>query len=200
MTRTSQPARFDGELRFDAADRGFVYAIGRRYVHDEDAADDVAQEAMLLAFRNRSSFRGESHPRTWLYRIAATTALGYLRRQNRSRSRFTSCEQEELERFADPAAQSAEDELATHELADQLRVALGELDDKYAAVMQLRAQDLREREIAAQLEISVAAVKVRAHRARGMLREALCDEHRAQPGSRLAQKSASSRMLAQHAA
>jgi RNA polymerase sigma-70 factor (ECF subfamily) len=193
------------QLRFDAADRGFVYAIGRRYVRDEDAADDVAQEAMLLAYRNRASFRGESHPRTWLYRIAATTALGYLRRQKRRGTRITGYDPEDLAKFQDSTAPSSEDQLATREVADQLQGKLSELDEKYASVMRLRAEDLREHEIAERLGITVATVKIRGHRARAMLREALAVEAprpRAQcaGGSRLAQKSASSRMLEQQAA
>jgi RNA polymerase sigma-70 factor (ECF subfamily) len=199
---TTIPANPDNQLRFDDAERGFVYAVGRRYVHDEDAADDVAQEAMLIAFRHRDSFRGDSHPRTWLYRIAATTALGYLRQQRRRDDRVIACDPADLAGLADATVVSAEDALMTHELVDQLHRHLLELDEKYASVMRLRAEDLREHQIAERLGISVAAVKVRAHRARAMLRAAMLSEldSNQREGSRLAQKSDSSRMLEQHAA
>lgn len=166
----------DNQLRFDDVERGFVYSVGRCYVRDEAAADDVAQEAMLLAFRHRDSFRGESHPRTWLYRIAATAALGYLRRQRRRDARVTSCDPEELVGRDDPAARSAEEALASHELADRLRCQLLTLDEKYASVLRLRAEDLRDHQIAERLGISVAVVKIRAYRARVMLREVLCSD------------------------
>ena len=189
------------QLRFDDAERGFVYAVGRRYVHDADAAEDIAQEAMTLAFRHRDSFRGDSHPRSWLYRIAATTALSYLRRQRRSAGRMTGCDPDELARLPDLDARSADDALADHERADELARQLGALDDKYASVMRLRAEDLREHEIAERLGISVAAVKIRAHRARAMLRAAMvANPAQRATGSSPAQKSDSSRMLAQHAA
>jgi RNA polymerase sigma-70 factor (ECF subfamily) len=167
------PADLHHQLRFDDAERGFVYSVGRCYVHDEDAADDVAQEAMLLAFRHRASFRGESHPRTWLYRIATTTALGYLRRQRRREGRVTGCDPEALARFDDATSPSAEDALVSRELADGLRCQLLALDEKYASVMRLRAEDLPEHEISRRLGLSLAVVKIRAHRARRMLREAL---------------------------
>src|SRR5262252_882256 len=63
--------------------RSYVFSVAMKYVKDEDAAADVAQEALLLAHRHRDSFRGDSLFTTWLYRVTATTALMYLRRQRR---------------------------------------------------------------------------------------------------------------------
>jgi len=65
------------------AERNYVFAIAMKYVNDEEAANDVAQEALLLAHRHRNSFRGDSRYSTWLYRIAATTALMHLRKKRR---------------------------------------------------------------------------------------------------------------------
>jgi RNA polymerase sigma-70 factor (ECF subfamily) len=59
----------DFRATFTEQDRRFVYAVARRIVSDEDAANDVAQDAMLLAYRHRDRFRGDSRYRTWLYRI-----------------------------------------------------------------------------------------------------------------------------------
>ena len=73
---------------FAAGDRQFVYAVARRIVRSPDDAEDCAQNALLLAYRHRDAFRGDSHYRTWLYRIAATTALGHLRQQRRARLRL----------------------------------------------------------------------------------------------------------------
>jgi RNA polymerase sigma-70 factor (ECF subfamily) len=160
------------QLRFDEADRGFVYAVGRRYVHDDHAAEDIAQEAMLLAYRHRHAFRGQARPRTWLYRIAMTTALGYLRRQSRHLARVVSLPPDAL--AALPAfAGTPEDAALRRELGDALARELDQLDDKYARVLRLRGEDYCDREIAAELGVTVATVKVRAHRGRTMLRDAI---------------------------
>jgi len=56
--------------------QGMVRAQLRRLVHgDEAAADDLAQEAFLLAWRKLDQFRGEAKFSTWLYRIAYSCFL-----------------------------------------------------------------------------------------------------------------------------
>ena len=51
-----------------------------KYVRNETDAEDVTQDALLLAHRYRDSFRGESRYSTWLYRVTATAALMFLRK------------------------------------------------------------------------------------------------------------------------
>src|ERR1041385_5216468 len=77
------------EVRFEGREREYVYAVAMKYVKDEDEAADVAQEAMLLAYRHRASFRGDSRFTTWLYRVAATTALMHLRKKRRMPKELT---------------------------------------------------------------------------------------------------------------
>jgi RNA polymerase sigma-70 factor (ECF subfamily) len=153
-----------------ADERRFVYAVVRRIVGSDADAEDVAQDALLLAYRHLASFRGEARFRTWLYRIATTTALGHLRRTRRARLHVPA---DEL-RLADPA-KTADAALAEAELDALVRRAVDALDPPYRDVLRLRA-DANEAEAAAQLGISVANVKIRAHRARKQLRDALAGE------------------------
>ena len=56
--------------------QGMVRAQLRRLLHgDEAAADDLAQEAFLLAWRKLDQFRGDAKFSTWLYRIAYSCFL-----------------------------------------------------------------------------------------------------------------------------
>jgi RNA polymerase sigma-70 factor, ECF subfamily len=48
-----------------------------------DEAEDHVQEVLLRAWRSRDGFRGQSSPRTWLYRIATNACLDTLRRDAR---------------------------------------------------------------------------------------------------------------------
>src|SRR5437763_15740483 len=63
--------------------RSYVKSIAMKYVRDDQDAEDVTQDALLLAHRYRASFRGESRFSTWLYRVTATAALMFLRKQKR---------------------------------------------------------------------------------------------------------------------
>src|SRR5262249_1113111 len=63
--------------------RAYVKSVAMKYVRNETDAEDVTQDALLLAHRYRDSFRGESRFSTWLYRVTATAALMFLRRQRR---------------------------------------------------------------------------------------------------------------------
>jgi RNA polymerase sigma-70 factor, ECF subfamily len=164
------------KVTFTAEDRAFVTAVARRIVGDEDAAADVTQDALLLAFRYRDSFRGTSRYRTWLYRIAATTALSHLRRRRRRRADQTvsmsNLEGGELDLPAlgpDPFTL-----VASAEAAAQVRHHLARLDPRYREVLVRRFEDGgSEDEVATALGLSVANVKIRTYRARHALRAAL---------------------------
>lgn len=167
------PSRATREpVTFDPGDRGFVYAVARKIVGSADDAEDVTQDALLLAYRYRDAFRGTSRYRTWLYRIAATTALGHLRRQRRARVQLDGeAEFSMIDRAADPS-KSPEALIAEAEERALVRGALDELAPSYRTVLLARTT-ATEVEVAKQLGISVANVKVRAHRARKQLRATL---------------------------
>jgi RNA polymerase sigma-70 factor (ECF subfamily) len=63
--------------------QGMVRAQLRRLLRgDEAAADDLAQETFLLAWRKLEQFRGEARFSTWLYRIAYACFLQLLRKRS----------------------------------------------------------------------------------------------------------------------
>jgi RNA polymerase sigma-70 factor, ECF subfamily len=151
-----------------AGDRAYMFAVVRRIVRCEDAANDATQDAALLAHRHRAKFRGASAFRTWLYRIAVTTALGYLRKRRHSR-------EDSVGDVSEPAdlAPSPEHVAATRELAARACDLLSEIHHDHRSVFLLRAEDCSEHEIAARLGISIANVKIRGYRARQQLRATL---------------------------
>jgi len=60
-----------------------VYSLAIQMVRNREDALEVAQDTFLKAFRFLSTYRGESRFSTWLYRIARTSAINYLRRTRR---------------------------------------------------------------------------------------------------------------------
>lgn len=151
--------------------RAYVRSVAMKYVRDEHDAEDVTQDALLLAYRYRDSFRGESRYTTWLYRVTATAALMFLRKQRRIAREIPSSHSVDdegaplLDRQAAPTDVRAE-VLARAEL-EQMGDAVAALGAKYPAVFWKRyAEGRTETEIAKELGISVAAVKTRAFRGR----------------------------------
>lgn len=63
--------------------RGYV----GRHVRQVDAADDLAQEVFLDAFRNLPTYRGEVALSQWLYGVARNCVLEHLRSEGRRRLR-----------------------------------------------------------------------------------------------------------------
>src|ERR1051325_938260 len=154
-----------------ARTRAYGRSIAMKYVRDDQDAEDVTQDAMLLAHRYRDSFRGESRYSTWLYRVTATAALMFLRRQRRLARELpaSGTTDEEGTPWLDrqPSTTDTRAEvIARHEL-DDVRRAVAALGAKYPAVFWKRYGEGRtETEIARELGISVAAVKTRAFRGR----------------------------------
>ena len=174
----STPGRLDPCPRLDASTRAYARAIALRMVKDEAAADDITQDAMLLAFRHRESFRGQARFSTWLYRVTTTAALMYLRRQRRwSREVSPAALDDEgpawIETRPDPAP-GADAVLVAHEQCARARAAIERMGPRYRDVFHRRFVDgYTETEIAADLALSIATVKTRAHRARRAARAAL---------------------------
>jgi RNA polymerase sigma-70 factor (ECF subfamily) len=152
--------------------RAYVRSIAMKYVRNEQDAEDVTQDAMLLAYRYRGAFRGDSRYSTWLYRVTATAALMFLRKQRRLAREIpasgTGTDEEAtpwLERVPAPSDLRAE-VIARADLG-VVADAVANLGSRYPAVFWKRYGEGRtETEIAKELGVSVAAVKTRAFRAR----------------------------------
>ncbi len=170
------------EVRFGEREREYVFSVAMKYVKDEDEAADVAQEAMLLAYRHRASFRGDSRFTTWLYRVAATTALMHLRKKRRMPKELTQVysddgdERSSHDALMDVPApgSSPEEQYLAHEAVAVARDRLDEMGDKYGSVFMMRFLDgYSESEIAKKLKLNVGTVKTRAYRARTAVRSEL---------------------------
>lgn len=146
--------------------------------HDEDA-QDALQDTFLSVFKNISRFKGDSSLSTWVYRIAVNSALMKMR-QRRNEQKHVPIE-EYMPEFDDsghrvavvPDWHPAVDQLLLNkELGSMLRQWIADLAPEYRVVFLLRDQEGLENEhVASILNLSVAAVKSRLHRARMYLRE-----------------------------
>ena len=144
-----------------------------RLLGDADDAADAVQEAYIRAYRGLDRFRGDARFATWLHRIVVNCATTHLGRRTRHRHEPLEPTLALADERREHDPQTRVDDTALH---DELVGALDELPPRLRAVVVLRdVYDLPHEVIAGELGISVAASKVRLHRARRRLRTVLAD-------------------------
>ena len=160
-----------------------VYVMALSYMKNEADAEDVAQEAIVRAFRKLYSFRSESKFSTWLISITINEARTRLRRQVLVRM-------ESLDQLPDedkglsPALlrdwrEIPSEAIERDEVRKLIQQAVDQLPDIYREVFLLRdVEELSINEAAEALKISIPSVKVRLHRARLMLQKQLAPQLR----------------------
>ncbi len=165
--------------------QGAVYNLCLRMLGSAPAAEDVAQETFISAYRSLGRFRDGAF-RSWLFRIAANACYDELRRR-RSRPAVSlerGARGEDDERpvdMASPAPGPAE-QLETAELGRVLQAAISSLpSDQRLAVVLRDVQGLEYAEIAAVMDVSLGTVKSRLNRARLRLRTLLLTQRELLP-------------------
>ena len=146
---------------------------------NETDAEDAAQDTVIKVYRNLHLFRGEAQFRTWVLSIARNEGLGRLRRMVTRREESLDAASDDQTGDYTPAILTSwrevpSDALEQKELGALLRQAIEGLPEIYRNIVILRdIEELDIRETAAVLGISEGAVKVRLHRARGLLQREL---------------------------
>lgn len=143
-----------------------------RYVGDRSTAEDLLQETLIRMDKGLATFENRSSVKTWAFAIASRVAADYLRHPDRKAGVV---EIEEAEAVPDPAA-AAEERLVIGEMNDCIRKTIDGLPDAFrAAVILHDLQGLSAEEVAEISECSLATAKIRIHRARRRLKEALAN-------------------------
>ena len=148
-----------------------------RLLGNQQDAEDVLQETFLNAFRAIDSFEGRSSLSTWLYRIAYNAAMMRLRRPS---APVVSVE-ETLNEMPGYVPRQLfdwcclpEESFDSEEVQTELRQAIAAMPESLQTVFMLRElEGMSTEETAVTLDITTSAAKVRLHRARQWLREAL---------------------------
>lgn len=154
------------------------------FTGDRDAAEDLAQETLVEAWRHLDRLHDRQGASSWLAAIARNVSLRWLRRQARERSHEVASiegSRDPVERAADlPADQDdLTVELERDELAELLDRALALLPPETRRVLvEKYIENLPLEAIAERLGLSSGTVGVRLHRGRLALRRVLTTELR----------------------
>lgn len=123
--------------------------------------DDVVQEILIALHTNRHTYNPNQPFKAWLFAIARHKIIDHLRKHGRTTKFETSFD--ELETFLSATTNK---EVKQREQRKDIEQAMTTLNAKQRTVIHLlKIEGLTAKEVSAKTGLSVAAVKVTAHRA-----------------------------------
>jgi len=144
-----------------------VYSLSLKMVRNPEDAEDVLQDTFLRAYRGIKSFQGASTFSTWIYRITANSALMRLRKKQLPTVSIEDADERETPVNIADWTPGPVEQLLNRELQQVMDEAIQALPPEFRQVFVLRdIEEMSNAEVADVLDLSVAAVKSRLHRAR----------------------------------
>lgn len=148
-----------------------IYRIAFRLTGNQSEADDLAQEAVLEAFRAFPRFQPGTRFDRWVARIMTHTFIDGTRR--RRRHAVVSLDEANAVEPADPAP-GLEERASQHELHDRVQQALTGLAPEFRTAVVLVDLEGHSYEDASRImRVPIGTVRSRLHRARHALRHVL---------------------------
>jgi RNA polymerase sigma-70 factor (ECF subfamily) len=142
----------------------------RRYVGDRTVADDLLQETLIRMARGLPDFAGRASVKTWAFSIATHVAIDYFRKPER---RLHIVEVNEATDLAN-ADRTIDERIIVDEMNACIRQVIDSLPEDYRAALVLHdLEGLTAQQVAEICTCSLATTKIRIHRARNRLKEAL---------------------------
>ena len=151
--------------------KSMVFAVCFRILSNQEDAEEVAQDVFVKAFRNLGNFRGDATFKTWIYRIAFTTAIS---RKRKKQVYTADIDSVKLPVDHVELAQNGLSELNQNDRQKYLQIALEKLKEEERLLLTFYYfEEQSVEEIAELTGLSVSNVKVRLHRSRKKLYEEL---------------------------
>lgn len=148
-------------------ERLYWHIRGMVLIHED--ADDVLQNTFIKIFRHIDSFKGQSKLYTWMYRIATNEAISHLNKSKKTISKSLDDDQSNLSQRlqSDPYFDASRAE-------DNLGEILSRLPDQQRLIFSMKYfQDMKLKEIAEVLNLTVGGVKSSYHLAQKKIKTML---------------------------
>lgn len=156
--------------------QGMILNTCFHFVHDEDDAKDLTQDAFIEVYHSIHSFRSDSKLSTWLYRVAVNKSLNFIKKNKRKKLVdnmeffFRLTKSKEISNASYNADKGLEDsERSTH-----LYNAIDSLSQNQRIAFSLHNLDgISYAEIAEIMNVSLSSVESLIHRAKVNLQKRL---------------------------
>ena len=155
-----------------------VFATCYRFILDKQDIEDIAQEVFIEIYRSIGTFREKSKLSTWIYRIAVTKSLDFIRKTKRKK-RFAPVKslfglQEEGREIPDPNPTDPRETLEQTEGLRILKKAIDSLPENQRIAFTLsKCEGFGNKEITEIMGCSLSSVESLVHRAKKNLRKKL---------------------------
>lgn len=163
-----------GQVVLEHRSRLYRYLLSM--ARDPDVAEDLTQETFLRALRGLGSLRDRAALVPWLYRLATNVFIDWVRAEGRRRLAYAGGKDTDgdlVGEIPDPAAR-IDRSVEQSEMSECVQDFVDDLPDDFRSVILLHdAHGMSNPEIAQMLGLTVATTKIRIHRGRLRLREAL---------------------------
>jgi len=155
-----------------------IYRVAFRLTGNHDDAEDLAQEAVVEAFRAFDRYQPGTHFDRWVYRIMTRTQIDIVRRRRRrpevSLDAPVRSTGDPLLAFLGDIRDDPQYQTDVADLDGEIQAALGRLPEEFRqAIVRADIEGLPYDEVAAAVGCPVGTVRSRLHRARAQLRQAL---------------------------
>jgi len=147
-----------------------ILGICRHYSANNDDLQDIYQEVLVNIWKSLHTFKGEAKISTWIYRVAVNTAISFVNKEIRRRQLFIDVQHNEMQNFMELDEGKAKNQEVLFE-ALNAQINLLSVIDKIIITLVLESVPLKE--IAQVIGITEPNVRVKVHRIKTELKEAL---------------------------
>ncbi len=154
-------------------DRYFIelYVYSKRYVHDMDAAKEVVQDVMINLWTKREQLNFQDNLKAYLYKSVSNRSINYLKKNKA----IINIDEDIEDKLIDEDQHFIEN-LEDNQLEEIIDQEINKLPDKCKQAFQLsRFENLKYKEIAEQMDVSVKTVEAHISNALNKLSIALKD-------------------------
>jgi RNA polymerase sigma-70 factor (ECF subfamily) len=151
-----------------------LYRAARAILGNDSEAEQIMQDAYVLAYTHLAQFAQKAKFSTWLTKIAVNEALRHRRRRSRFVNFDSLAESSGEKGILSSAERTPEQKALNGELKNLLESEVDGLPERYRSVLVMRdVEGLNTAETAECLAVSEETVKTRLHRARALMRNRL---------------------------
>jgi len=128
------------------------------------------QEVLINIWKSLDSFRGDAQLSTWIYRVAVNTAMGFANKEIKRQKVFLDNKENALTNLVEIDEHAARDK---EKLFQQLENQINQLSVIDKIIMTLVMESVNHKEIASVIGITEPNVRVKIHRIKNELKDAL---------------------------